>query len=134
MKVVLDTNVFVSGILWEKGSSGKIVNLWKEQELTLVTSTEIIAELVRVLREFKIQLGEETLQQLEQEILKNSVVVRPKTKLSVVVDDPTDNKFIEAAIEGKAQHIITQDKHLLKIERYKSITIFTPDAFLEKRK
>lgn len=132
MRVVLDTNVFISGTFWEKGASGRIINLWKEQELTLVTSSEIVAELVRVLREFKIQLGEDTIKTLEQTILKNSVVVEPKTKITIVTDDPTDNKFIEAAIEGKAQHIITQDKHLLKIKKYKTVTIVTPETFLEK--
>jgi len=61
-----------------------------------------------------------------------SQIVEPKKKISVVKDDPDDNKIIECAIEAKADYIISQDKHLLKLKSYKNIKIITPDDFLSK--
>ena len=61
----------------------------------------------------------------------NSIIVHPKSKFNVVKDDPDDDKIIEAAVEGKAEYIITQDNHLLKLKEFKGIKIVTPKDFLE---
>lgn len=51
--------------------------------------------------------------------------------MNVVIDDSDDNKFIEAAVEGNADYIITQDKHLLKLKKFNQIKLITPKQFLE---
>ena len=58
-------------------------------------------------------------------------MVEPKQKIDVIKEDPSDNKFVEAAIAGKAEYIITQDKNILKVKEYMGIKMVTPKEFLE---
>ena len=66
----------------------------------------------------------------EDIVLEKSILVIPKRKVNVVKDDPDDNKFIEAALEGKADYIVTQDRHLLHIKEFEGIRMATPKEFL----
>ena len=66
----------------------------------------------------------------EDIVLEKSILVIPKRKVNVVKDDPDDNKFIEAALEGKADYIVTQDRHLLNIKEFEGIKMVTPKEFL----
>ena len=129
MKAVIDTNVFVSGIFWP-GSSHKVLALWKEQKFSLVSSLGTIAELVKVLKDFKIRLQDETIRELVDLIVTNSIVIEPKEKIDIVKDDPTDNIFVETAVAGNADYIISQDKHLLNIKKFRGIKIINPEEFL----
>ena len=131
MKVVFDTNVFISGIFWEGNFCAQIIDLWREGKVTLVSSVEIVEELVKTLRGFKIQMDEENVKEWEQIILENAILVEPSEKLDIVKEDPDDNKFLEAAIVGNAEFIVTQDKHLLKLKGFQRIKIVTPKEFLE---
>jgi len=63
-------------------------------------------------------------------ILEKSELAVPKRKVNVVKQDPDDNKFIEAALEGEADYIVTQDRHLLKLKEFEGIKIVTPEEFL----
>ncbi len=128
MKLVLDTNVFISGIFW-KGSSNKLIMAWKENKFTLIISEDIIEEINNVLNDFKIQLSKDLIKQWNDLIISNSIIVNPNEKI-FIVEDPTDDKFIEAAIAGSADYIISQDKHLLKLKKYRNIPILAPDDFL----
>ena len=67
----------------------------------------------------------------ESLVPKKSELVVPNKKIEIVKDDPDDNKFIETALEGKAEYIVTQDKHLLKIKEFKGIKIITPEEFIK---
>src|SRR3989344_8072438 len=120
MKVVLDTNVFISGIHW-KGDSNKILRKWLNTELEVISSLPIIDEIVRILMSFKVPMSPEDITAWENLILEKSTVVIPNNKLDIVKDDPDDNKFLEAAVAGKAEFIASQDKHLLKIKEYERI-------------
>lgn len=131
MKVVIDTNVFISGIFW-KGSSNKVLELWKRGTITLVVSSGIIDEIIKVLSDFKIQLPPDAIKSWINMILKNSILVEPKEKLQLVKDDPSDNKFIEAAFASNAQYIISQDKHLIKLKEFKGLLILTPEELIAK--
>jgi putative PIN family toxin of toxin-antitoxin system len=128
MKVVIDTNVFVSGIFW-KGQSNKVLNLWKEGKITPVVSTDILSEFTKVMSDFKIQLPEDMIKEWVNLILRNSILVEPKEKLAVVKDDPKDDMFIEAAVTGNVKYIISQNKHLLKLKSFKGIKIVRPEEF-----
>src|SRR3989344_106167 len=114
MKVVLDTNVFISGIFWEKSDSGGIIDAWIQNKFILIISQPILDELLRTLRTFKIQLGEEIIQGWKTAILENSEMTYPITPINIVTD-PDDNKFFEAALSANAACIVSQDKHLLKV-------------------
>lgn len=131
MRLVLDTNVFISGIFWERNFCYQIIEMWKNHEFELITSQEIINELIETLRSFKIQLDEETIEGWKNLIIENSTIIEPPIKLEIIKEDSDDNKFIEAAITGKANFIISQDKHLLNLKEYKGIKILLPQEFLD---
>lgn len=132
MKIVavLDTNIFVSGIHWH-GFSEKVLHAWIEGRFVSVCSLPIIDEITRVLMAFKVPLRQEDISWWESLILEKSAIVFPVNHLEIVRDDPDDNKFIEAAVEGKADYIVSQDKHLLNIKEYNGIKIVHPKEFLQ---
>ncbi len=130
MRVILDTNVFISGIFWEGNFCSQIIDKWKNKKFELISSIEIIDELVKTLRNFKIQMPEDMIEEWRNLIIKNSFIVEPTIKLDVVKDDPDDNKFLEAGIMGNLDFIVSQDKHLLKLKEYKKIRIINPEEAL----
>lgn len=127
MRIVLDTNVFISGIFWEGNYCSKIIELWKNGSFELVTSPEILQELLEVLQSFKIQLEPELIELWKNMILSNSIIVIPYNKFELIKNDLDDNKFLEAAFCGKADLIISQDKHLLKLKEFNQIKILKPE-------
>ncbi|MBI5065804.1 putative toxin-antitoxin system toxin component, PIN family [Candidatus Woesearchaeota archaeon] len=131
MKVVIDTNVLISGIFWSGNYSSQVIDAWKNGDFTLIISKEVIEELVETLRDFKIKMPEEMIQEWKEMLTKNSILVESSTRINVVKDDPEDDKFVETAVEGNAEFIITQDKHLLKVKYYQEIKIITPEEFLK---
>jgi uncharacterized protein len=131
MRVVLDTNVFISGIHWS-GPSEKILYSWTDNKFEVITSIEIIEEVIKTLTNFKIPLPTKDILLWIYILAGKSITAEPEEKLSIVKDDPDDNKFIEAAVAGNADYIITQDKHLLKIKEHKNIKIVKPEEFLQK--
>jgi len=130
MRVVLDTNVFISGIFWS-GECNEIIMKWKEGKFILVTSLEIISELVKVLDSFKIQLPKERIKEWANMIIRNSIITEPKEKFNIIKDDPKDDLFVETAFSGKAYYLVTYDNHLLKLKEFKDIKIITPAEFLK---
>ncbi len=132
MRVVLDTNVFISGIFWEGNASAAIIDAWRNGNFTLVSSHSILEEFVRVLRSFKIKMDEEMIEEWQCMIIENAVIVEPIHKLEIVKADPSDNKFFEAAVAGNAQYIVSQDRHLLQVLEYEGIAVLTPSEFLQK--
>ncbi len=129
MKVVLDTNIFISGIHWA-GDSNKILYHLMNNKFQHITSQEIIKEITETLKDFKKPLPDDQLAFWERFITMKSEVVIPSESINIVNNDPDDNKIIEAAYYGDADYIITQDNHLLKINQYKGISILTPSEFL----
>lgn len=131
MRVVLDTNIFVSGIFWEGNFCSQLIDKWKNRKFELVSSIEILEEFVNTLRNFKIQMPEDMIEEWRNLIIENSIIVEPTINLSVVKDDPDDNKFLEAGFTGNVGLIISQDKHLLKLREYKGIKILSPEEALK---
>lgn len=130
MKAVLDTNIFISGIFW-KGASNKAITNWKEGKFILVTSLEAVSEIIKVLKYFKIKLPDEMIREWIDLIVKNSIIVEPKEKIAIVKDDPKDNIFIEIAVAGNVDYIVSQDSHLLRLKEFRGIKIITPEEFNE---
>jgi uncharacterized protein len=127
MRVILDTNVFISGIFWEGNFCSQIIRAWAEKKFDLVSSIKIIEEFVETLKDFKIQMPPEMIEEWRNLIIENSIIVEPTIKLEVIKDDAEDNKFLEAAVSGEADLIISQDKHLLNLKEYKGIKILKPE-------
>ncbi|MDO8741083.1 MAG: putative toxin-antitoxin system toxin component, PIN family [Candidatus Woesearchaeota archaeon] len=127
MRVVLDTNVFISGIFWEGNFCSQIIDKWRKGRFQLVSSPKLVEEFVKALRSFKISMDEELIEEWKNLIIENSVMVDPTTAIKAVNDDPEDDKFVEAAIYGEADFIVSQDKHLLKLKEYNKIRILNPE-------
>ena len=129
IKVVLDTNVFVSSFFG--GNPRKIVDLWKTGQVTLCLSRSIIDEYIEVLQRLGLQNERELDELLTLFARGLHVVFAAKTpELFVVKDDPDDNKFIECAVALKAKFVISGDKALTSIQNYMGIKIVNPKEFL----
>ena len=132
IKVVLDTNIFVSWILNSKGAPSQVLKAWQENKFVLTTSKPIIKEIKQVLNSAKIQeflikhnVVKEDLNDFFSTLSFNALVVKPSFKLDIIKEDPADNKFLECALMVKAEYIVSGDKHLLKLKMYENIKIIS---------
>lgn len=130
MKVVIDTNIFVSSFFG--GNPKKVIDHWKDGKIVLCLSGEILEEYVEVLSRLGLE-GEKELDELLALFGKglNIQFTRKTSRLSVVRDDPDDDKFIECAVALEADYIISGDKALMNVGRYKKIKILSPQDFLK---
>ena len=126
MRVVLDTNVIISALLFT-GRTSELTPLWQAGEITPLLSREILDEYIQVLAYPKFRLAETEIKNLiEEEVLPYVHVIKPRKHLRVVRRDPSDNKFIECAVAGKSLVIVSGDKDLLSLGTYRNISIMTP--------
>ena len=121
LRVVLDTNILVSAFFWE-GNERKILLKCKKRKLNSIISLEILNELEKVLKT-KFKVPKNIIRDYSKEILYFSEIVFPLGELNIIKEDPTDNIILETASIGKANILITGNKHLLKLKKYKNIKI-----------
>lgn len=134
IQVVLDTNVFVSAILFY-GLPSQLVPLWQRGNIQFLISAEVLNEYIRVLAYPKFHLGRgEVRLIIEQELMPFIKPVKIKTNCHVIEKDPSDNKFLSLAVDGKADYIISSDKHLLKLHDFQGIEILTIEEFFRRLK
>lgn len=126
-RTVLDTNVIVSGLGWP-GPPATILDAASDGRLVLVTSAPLLAELRRVLDYPKIAKVIAGGAELADLVEASSVVVAPTRVLDVVIDE-TDNRVLEAAVEGAADYIVSGDADLLDLGSFEGIPIVRPAAF-----
>jgi putative PIN family toxin of toxin-antitoxin system len=133
MKVVIDTNVFVSSFFG--GNPRKIIDLWEKERMTLCLSKDVLDEYIDDLQRVGLK-DENEIEELLSLFAKGfNILFTTKTpKISAVKDDPDDHKFIECAVTLKAEVIITGDKALKRIGEYMGIKILTPQQFLKTHK
>ncbi|MEK6527311.1 MAG: putative toxin-antitoxin system toxin component, PIN family [Nitrospirota bacterium] len=130
MKVVLDTNVYISAILFG-GNCEEILKLANQALFEVVISKEILDEIKSVLKG-KFYWTDKQIVGVIKYIKELASIVNPGVSLRVVKEDPSDNKIIECAVASNAAYIVTGDKnHLLPIKRYKGIRIISPIEFLK---
>ncbi len=130
-RVVLDTNVLVSALLFRGGLS-KIVGLWQKGKIIPVISKETFSELVTVLEYPKFSLTqEETDSIIKYEILPYFEIVEVVKDVKGICRDPEDDKFISCAISGSADYIVSGDKDLFDLKQYKSTKIIKASDFLK---
>lgn len=132
MRVVVDTNVLISALLKADGSPAKIVSLWRSGELELVVSEEVVSEVSRVLgyQRIRTRVSAEEAERFLDLLRTAALAVTAYENVTVVKDDPDDDKFLAIAIVSGAEHIISGDTHLLSIGNYQGIEILTPAGFL----
>jgi putative PIN family toxin of toxin-antitoxin system len=130
-RVVLDTNVIISGLLF-KGELSRIVSLWKTGEIIPIVSEETFDELRTALLYPKFSLSpEETRTLIQNEILSFFEVVNVVETVERVCRDPGNDKFISCAISARAEYIVTGDRNLSDLNQYQSIKIIKARNFLK---
>ncbi len=131
LKVVLDTNVLVSALLF-KGELSKLLSLLKRRKCILLFSEETLNEIIRVLHYPKFALTEKEIDYLLQsEILSYAKIVETVLKFNKeACRDREDQKFLELAVSAKADYIISGDKDLLDLKKINKIRILSPNEFL----
>ena len=128
-RLVLDTNVLM-GAVW--GSTpARVVNLWRDGAVVLCVSDPILREYEHILS--KVPRSRRYLKEFQDhvEALPNTISCRPKKRLRVIKDDPSDNMFLECALEADAHYIISADKHVKKIDGYRGIQVLSSGAYLK---
>jgi putative PIN family toxin of toxin-antitoxin system len=131
LKVVLDTNVLISAILFG-GKPRQILEKAIRGEIRLCLSEPILEELKGVLRRSKFDYSLEMIQFILTELTGIADFVNPSGTINVVLEDPEDSRILECAVEAKANYIISGDSHLLKLSRYRNIEVVNAVAFLER--
>lgn len=126
-RVVLDTNILVSALIFE-GKPRTLLELALKKNIIVCISKPLLAELQEILL-IKFEFSEQRVKQIERKLTKAFRLVYPKKQIKVVRDSD-DNKVLEAAIEGKCQYIITGDKDLLDLMTYKRIKILKANEFI----
>ncbi len=128
MRLVFDTNVYVSAFVIPGSRSDLAFRLALRGAFELVVSREILAELRGKLTS-KFGLEETELDRVERTILGVAVLVEPEVKLGVLRDEP-DNRILECAVVAGASAIVTGDRHLLRLRTYEGIGIMTVSELL----
>jgi putative PIN family toxin of toxin-antitoxin system len=131
LKVVMDTNVFVSGVFFS-GPPYQILKAWQEGEFELVVSQEILDEYRRVGE----ILGEERpkvdLNPILNFVIEHAKVYKPAKLKGPVCEDPDDDKFFACAIASGSKVIVSGDKHLLKVSGYAGVEVLRPRDFVNR--
>ena len=127
VKVVLDTNILLSAIGFG-GKPAEILSLVLKERITAVTSPILLAELEEALRKV-LPLSKNDIELILDEIDDEFETVLPRFSIKTSRDED-DNRVLEAAVEGNCEYIITGDKDLLTLKKYKNIKILTAEQFL----
>lgn len=128
IRIVLDTNVFVSAILGRSLQS--LFEYWLTNKFTLIVSDEIVQEYYGVLKRPKFKLSSEIIDPIFAQIFLYAEFVTPEQFYDAIESDPSDNKFLDAAIAGQAEFIVSGDKHLLDLELFEGVSIISARQFL----
>jgi len=128
-KIVIDTNVFISAVLF-RGPTSRLVSLWQKDAVSVLMSSAVLKEYAKALAYPKFKLSKTEIRGIvEQELLPYVYPVKVKRSLHIITEDPSDNKFLELAETGKADYILSGDKHLLDLKDFHGIKIITPAEF-----
>lgn len=130
IRVVADTNIYISAILFG-GKPEEIRKLARQGTIELLVSETILAEITGVLKR-KFGWSDWQISEVIKDIRSITTLITPVSALSVIKEDEPDNRVLECAAEGKAQYIVTGDKHHLQpLKAFRRTTILNPTQFLE---
>jgi len=131
MRIVLDTNVLISGIFW-KGNESRVLKKCQARDVENYISMDIFEEFIRVLVQQKFGLTEEEIDVTVSMVASFSTFIESKKRFDIVKEDPGDNKFLECAYGANAEFLISGDKHLLTLKRFKGTEILSAREFLKE--
>ena len=137
IRAVIDTNLFISGLFAEHGSTAQLQELWVTGAFDLVVSENILKEInTTLLKPFirkKLRLSRND-EKLIIDLIKEkaSVVTADLYETDRIETDPSDNKFLACALEGKADYIVSGDKHLLELKYFHGVQVVDAKTFVRK--
>jgi putative PIN family toxin of toxin-antitoxin system len=128
-RVVADTNIYISALMFG-GLPGVLLDLGLMQAITLVISPPLLDELQDKLRvKFGVLAQDAAAIRAKLETICD--LIHPTMVLDVVSDDPDDNRVLECAVAGRADYIVSGDRHLLNLKQHAGIAILTAREFLD---
>ncbi len=134
IRVVLDTNEYVSALIQPIGVPAKILQMWRKGKIFLITSPLIRDEIQRVLYYPRIRnkynLNEKDIDDFLHLLALETFSTHDNIRVNVVKEDFSDNKFIACALEGRADYLVSSDRHLLLYNGYHGLKILNPREFL----
>ena len=138
MKIVCDTNVLISGLLW-CGPWNEILKRVRDRQLILLITPRLLEELTEVLSRPKFERRREQLQvtpdELVNRVISLSVIVEDEDLVSpVILADPDDDVILACAVRARASVIVSGDGHLLSLGIYQGVPIRPPAQFVDEMK
>ena len=130
MKVVVDTNVVISGVFFG-GMPSRILEVWRDKRIDVVVSPDILEEYRRVGEHLETQFTDVSLAPFLALLLMNAEIIEPPDLPEQVSRDSDDDKFIACALAGGCHVIISGDKDLLEVTGYQGLKVVAPREFLE---
>jgi len=134
VRAVLDANVYVSAIIQPAGTPGRLIERFlREASFEVVLSPAIVDEVLRALCYEKVRrlLRGADAQLWFEDIVVLADVVADTQRFSRVCEDPDDDKYLAAAVEGRASHVVTGDRRFLAVGEHGAVEIVTPREFLD---
>lgn len=129
MRIVLDTNILINGVQDQNSYAFRVINACFQGKIVPLISRKIERENKLLIR--RTVLDQEYKEKLE-EYFRRAKTVKVKSRFNEIPDDPEDNKLLEAAYDGQADYIVTEDRHLLDLSPYAGIEILTPREFWQR--
>lgn len=131
MKIVLDTNVLISGIFFS-GLPSKILAAWADGEFELVASIEVLAEYRRVAERLHKEFSLIDIKAILDLITRETRIVKPVPVPKSACDDQSDLKFLACALAADANIVVTGDRALLRASGFRGIEVLTPREFVQR--
>jgi putative PIN family toxin of toxin-antitoxin system len=131
VKIVLDTNVFVSGVFFS-GPPHHILQAWRDGKVQLVISPEILDEYSRVGEALSESFPAIDLRPILELVTVNADMISPAESAGPICDDLDDDKFFLCAISARCKLIVSGDKHLLAKSGYGGVQVLKPRNFVER--
>ncbi len=131
MRVILDTNVFVSGVFFS-GPSYRILDAWRNGRLHIVISQEILDEYQRIGEALAKQFPAVNMHPILELVTIKAEMFRAQILPGSICDDPDDDKFLACALVSKTYVIVSGDKHLLKVSGWRGIRVLKPREFMNE--
>lgn len=130
MRVIVDTNVFMSGIFWS-GPPAKILKAWHDTKIDIVLSAEILDEYIRVGNILSKKYGEINIDNIIELLVMRSKIYNAIPLPKPVCRDPNDDMFIACAIAANVKIIVSGDLDLLEISGYQNIHVMNPRKYYD---
>jgi len=135
MRAVIDTGVLVSALIRRHGTTGEVLRALRDGRFTAVYSAEMLVEVIDVLSRSsfrtKYHVEPEDITALINLLRLRGEAVTPHRKIAAC-RDPKDDQFLEAAVAGKADCLVSGDADLLALTPFENIPIVRPAEFLAR--